>query len=584
MWWLLLAPIILAIKAIKFVLSHRTTRWLLIYLPAVGLVWSVADPSLPAWQMWLLLAPGWIIVYIVFRSVVQPMVNPDVVKRIRKGIDDSSLLTGPRLWAVVGGSGMFLGSLFAGVNAAVDFGGSLVVAAGVYGVSAHLFGGYINDYITTIGTQPSGYVLPASVEDYDADDYQGTDWIDVRRDTSTLVCGATRSGKSEAAKLLVYQMLQDWQATEPLVAYDRKDDWQTFFEECDVDYEVLSADRDETTVYWDLFTEVETERDIERIGRALFEKPAAQSRDDDFFSVAARQVFVGLCKYLRREYPEETPATNADLVRYVQRQSREDAYEDLTEYDDLRPAAQAIDPDAEGQAAGVWASLSQEIQDIFVGSFRAPAEQGETITLREYVEEPDGQALVLSHPHGFGSAVERVYSYLLDDAVRRSMARDGGAVLVLDEFPQLPRLDRLEELVNVGAGEDVRTLVTIQSIAQMRDVYGDDGATSLLAGMPTQILMRSGDPATTEYYRGQIGRRYEQVESESTRFAGLNEASTGTSEREEERHPFDERELRSLQPGECVVTRPDGWLHAQLPMFANGGRERIGECLGLVKS
>ena len=434
-------------------------------------------------------------------------------------------------------------------------------------------GGALTGLVSTVGLDEvghteepvTGYVLPMDIQDtgVEADATPSDDYVTVRTDTSTLLAGATRSGKSEAAKLLAYQMIGSWARDEPLVAYDRKDDWQTFFSEEAVSHEVLSADPGTATVTWDLFADISDERDIDRIARGLFDadRREEEGTTDEFFETAGRQVFAAVCKYLYRTFGDNdrTPS-NADLLRYVRTTPREQAYEDLSRYEDLGMAAQAIDPEAEGQAAGVWANLTQDVADLFVGTFRDPPDDIGTISLKEYFEKPENTALVISHPYKFGDTVERMYSYLIDDAIRRSMSRDGGSVLLLDELPQLPKLSNLDELVNVGAGRDVRTLITIQSVGQMNETYGEEAAMSLLAGMPTQVLLRSGDPDTTNYYRGAIGQKYEDVMTVSAN-------PMGDQFREEERHQFDQSFLTTMDPGQAIIKRPDGWIQGQLKML-----------------
>jgi hypothetical protein len=413
------------------------------------------------------------------------------------------------------------------------------------------------------------YVLPMAIG-FDEQNLTTADQqhIEIDRGTSTLLVGATRSGKSEAAKVLAYQMIDGWSVTEPLVAYDRKDDWQTFFRSHDIEFEVMSADPADATVTWDLFAEVETERDFRVIANALFTSESDQETGNNkFFEDASRDIFEVICKYTWRTFNQrEMTPTNKDLVDYIESRTREEAYQEFSQYDDLRAQAESLDPEASRMAAGVWAHLTQKIRDIFVGTFRSPPEEVERISLREYFAHPNGRALVLSHPFQYDDTIERVYKYLIDDAIRRGMSRDSGSVLILDELPQLPALDKLDELVNVGAGEDVRTLITIQSVGQLRDTYGEDEATGLLAGMSSQVLLRAGDPETVNYYQDIIGQQFERVASKSFEDMTVSE---------EKRDMFDEKFLTEMRAGECVVNRPDGCIHGRLHTLDNGAREYI---------
>jgi len=567
-----------ALAAMLYLLwRFRPTRWLFFYLPTAALSWALINPGYTYWQWWLLLTPAWIIAYLALGALVFPIYEPALLTRIDYATEQSRWLTGPRITAALGFTLVYPLAFIFGEHTGIGVAGSLVLAGATYGAGHHLIAASPQLWALLSGADPDGYVLPVEeVHDHEAEAFTHPRWIEVTRETSTLVAGVTRSGKSETSKLLVYQMLREWAADEPLVCYDRKDDWKTFFDVQGLDYEILSAAEAETTVYWDLFGEIETTQDSRRIARELIEESGPVTQYSGFFDTAAQQVFFGIVEVLRRDaQTTDSEPTNADLVRYVQRKSRQEAYDDLREYEELRSAADAIDPDAEAQSVGAWASLTQEIQELFVGAFRTAPPDDAALTLREYIADPDGTALVIDHPHGFGTAVDRIYAYLLDDAIRRAMAHDGGAVLLLDELPQLPQLQRLGELVNVGSGERVRLLATIQSVDQMRDIYGREAATKLLAGMTTKVLLRSGDPETTRFYRDEIGERYVEVTSDSTTVGGISHVASGRSTRTEERAPFDARKLTSLQPGEAIVSREDGWIHAQLSMFDAASREQI---------
>lgn len=237
------------------------------------------------------------------------------------------------------------------------------------------------------------FALPLNV--YKSADDDISEWTDgamhVPRRT-TLALGASGSGKSETLKHFASQLRSN--PNEPVVVFDMKRDYQDFLEERGASIIRLSSEGSQTelgnSVAWNIFRDMENEQDADEIARALF--PDSRS-SKDFFDTAGRQLFAANLKYLNREIDDPT---NADLIRYWQRATPEKMYENLTRdgHEDLRAAASAINPDADGQTAGVFASAQQQVQDLFVGDF---AKEG-YFSIREYMANPQGRILVLDYP------------------------------------------------------------------------------------------------------------------------------------------------------------------------------------------
>ena len=119
-----------------------------------------------------------------------------------------------------------------------------------------------------------------------------------------------------------------------------------------------------------------------------------------------------------------------------------------------------------------------------------------------------------------------MFRLLIDLAAREALDDDErGSYFVLDEVAQVPALSRLDELVNVGAGRDIQVLVTLQSVAQLRDGYGRDAAEAILSGFLSAILLRCGDAATVEFARERIGTKHVE------RTANVEKATVGSRHR-----------------------------------------------------
>jgi hypothetical protein len=391
---------------------------------------------------------------------------------------------------------------------------------------------------------------------------------------SILVAGASGAGKTEAAKHLVQQMLFEEESL--ILVYDHKSDFQEFFDDRDIDYVKISMN--DSSHVWNCFREFEDGHDIDEFARALF--PELSGGENDFFDDTARQVFAACLKMMLIRNGSWEGLSNANVRHYFQTHGVEEVYEDLNEFDEFRAAASAIDVESSSkQAQGVYASVQRIVNKVFVGDFGAePDEANSDFAIREYIQDPQGIPIVLDFPKATGQSTKPIFRFLIDHAAMFAMEdADTQSYFVLDEFAQIPHLRRLEELINVGRGEKVTTLVTLQSVSQLLRNYGRDAGESILSGLVSMILLRPNDEATVDFYRAAIGTDFktytQHVEDKDTR-----DEKRETKQVEE--HPFSVGQLRRWDAGVGVVVTQAGWLHGYIPMLTQKTEDFVTNVLG----
>ena len=357
--------------------------------------------------------------------------------------------------------------------------------------------------------------------------------------------------------------------SEPMIVYDHKEDYQQFFEEIDREYITLSASG--STATWNIFEEIDNERDTDEVARAIFaEMEQAGGSTGAYFGPAARQVFAAVIKYHHRE-GERTGQdySNKDLVTFFQSNTPEEAYGVLVGEEDMARIATYLNPDDDDE--DTWPNVQRQVTDIFTSEFaQEPNEDQPSISIRRYMQNPRGTALVLDYPYREGSTTTPIFRLLIDLAAREALVdQDRGSYFILDEIAQVPKLQRLDELVNVGAGRNIQTFVTLQSVAQLREGYGDEGASAILSGLTSTILLRSDDPKSVEYVRSKIGREKEQYTAHVEK-ANLPRNRQKTMHRERkpsEEHVFAEADINSWRPGEGVLVRPNSWAFGRVKLY-----------------
>jgi type IV secretory pathway TraG/TraD family ATPase VirD4 len=95
----------------------------------------------------------------------------------------------------------------------------------------------------------------------------------------------------------------------------------------------------------------------------------------------------------------------------------------------------------------------------------------------------------------------------------------GGALprplkFILEEFPAMGNLSIIVEQANLVRKRRISFLLACQTVGQLYNIYGRDGANTLLAGMATQIVFGGADKETATYFSSLAGNQTKTVESE----------------------------------------------------------------------
>lgn len=382
-----------------------------------------------------------------------------------------------------------------------------------------------------------------------------TDMVSLDKTLSTVVLGETGAGKTEAIRTLSSQLVLPPES--PLVVFDYKDEYGDFVAET-LEMPTIRLSPADADRHWNLFREAETEEDFDEIARALF--PAGGDQGE-----AGRQVFAALLIAMARDGRDsgEVP-TNADIGWFLETSDRHEVYDYISEHEDLRGDANLLDPDADLHAAEVWSSVQTVVNDAFRGAFAAEG----TFSIREYMQNPDGRALVLDFPVGRDESVAPVYRFFVDWSIRYALRDERPATYLLDEFWAIPDLKGLERLVNAGRRYNAHAVFGLQSVSQLTEAYGEDYGESLLAGMPNQIAFRCADTKTAPHVQERMGKERTKKSGTSVS-AGATGGGVQRTQTEVDRFRLTTGELTSFEDGEVVIVRPNDWVHGRLRRYTD---------------
>jgi type IV secretion system protein VirD4 len=118
------------------------------------------------------------------------------------------------------------------------------------------------------------------------------------------------------------------------------------------------------------------------------------------------------------------------------------------------------------------------------------------------------------------------------EALRKTEARRGrpDTLIILDEFPQLGRMQSVETGVQLNAGYGIKFWIIVQNITQLKGLYDDNWETFTSAGVLTAFGPR--DPTTAEYLAKLSGERTIDVRSDSHDHEGRHSTSISRQRRE----------------------------------------------------
>ena len=202
--------------------------------------------------------------------------------------------------------------------------------------------------------------------------------------------------------------------------------------------------------------------------------------------------------------------------------------------------------DSDGKfATNVIATLSTSLAGWADGAIRASTEASD-FHARDLVNADRPTVLVLACPGAerrviapYLGAVLTKMLFDLDSIGERQ--EDGQLPLpvkfILEEFPALGDLSSVVEFANLVRKRRISFILACQTMGQLENIYGRNGAETLLAGMAFQVIFGGCDQATAKYYSDAAG--------------------TGTKRKSDNDGRTQERQRKLLTPDE-IIRPPQG--------------------------
>lgn len=141
----------------------------------------------------------------------------------------------------------------------------------------------------------------------------------------------------------------------------------------------------------------------------------------------------------------------------------------------------AIAGTAPSKTRGSFVASALSTLQIFIDEYIANNIQSSDFDLREFATKKTAMYILLPDDrttyHKLGSLlVQQIYTSLVDTS-----RKDGGELkirmnFILDEFANFTKIESFENMLTVARGRNIRFLICIQSISQLDERYGKEGA------------------------------------------------------------------------------------------------------------
>lgn len=215
------------------------------------------------------------------------------------------------------------------------------------------------------------------------------------------------------------------------------------------------------------------------------------------------------------------------------------------------PAAVYMDPEAAKTALGIRMNVVRAAKAIrYLGDGDASAQ----FSIRNWVnDESTDSWLFLSTKEEMLVTMKPLLTAWFDIAMRAVMSlppsRTRIIFSVLDEMSSLDRISTLKEVATRGRKYGVALLLGYQNIAQVRKIYGDDDAQTIISMLQTRLALTVPDFLTAKYVSENLGDQELMEKDENISF-GTDSTRDGVTiaTRREKRDLVMASEIMGLPP------------------------------------
>ncbi len=323
-----------------------------------------------------------------------------------------------------------------------------------------------------------------------------------------LFTGGTGAGKSVALSSVLFTV-RERQTNRAIVVDPGGEMMSRFFREGDTILNPLDA----RSVAWSPFSEMAQAHDADRLAKSMV--PDAPSSGDAQQWQLYSQSLVGA---VLERLMESARATNADLLQVL----TIDKSEDIEALVAGLPASTLFDTGAAKMLSSVRGIIGSYLPSY---RFLPPDAGADAFSVRRWVESGSGW-LWIPIRNDMMASMRPLVSAWIGEAVSAALSLPPDSTrrlwLILDELAALGRVQSLADALTQGRKFGLCGVAGVQTVAQLKEHYGQFGSQVLLSCFSSQLILRAPDPDTARWCSDSIGQRHvvRKVSSESQNAGG----------------------------------------------------------------
>lgn len=334
------------------------------------------------------------------------------------------------------------------------------------------------------------------------------------------ILGNTGSGKSTLIRHTLYQ-IQD--RGEPAIIYDPDCEYvQEFYNEGRGD--IVLNPVDTRCPFWTPWFELREQFkpiDAAALAASII-RGRPQNDTQEYFQRNARALVRGMFEAIPVK-DRDNLEVFADFLKQGRGQLRE-------QLERTRAPAAVIDPGSHdsGGGTGIIGVTDAAIEGF---GYMPRRDQADRVwSARQWAAQPGGW-IFLTSDSTTRDAVQGLQGIWLDCLVRWLMYRPFNSPhvwTVAEECPAMGHQPQLKELATRARKRHLTLIMCAQSISQLREIYGHDGAVTLISAPSTKVILRVDESEMAEWASVQLGSR-EIERLQMTQLAGLSQFREGVN-------------------------------------------------------
>lgn len=416
--------------------------------------------------------------------------------------------------------------------------------------------------------------MPATIGEVTVPSSSGNAWSFSQKLLSShlLAIGSIGSGKTNLLYHIVKSVVAQIKPQDIIIFFDSKGDFLKRFYRSG-DYVVGNSHQYGTYTLskWNLFKELthtgslNREDTIREVATSLFKKKMDTSKDPTFAS-GARDIFAAIIEAQLRK--GDSNLNNATLRKSLSVPDVESIKRIVESYADLRWINIYMHKEESATTQSFLSPLLSVINDVFTSHF---AEAGD-FSIRDAISKRDGKSVFLEYDIVNSNLLDTVYTVLLDLASKDALGNTDekrNVYFVLDEYPLIPKLNYIDNLLNFGRTRGVSVIAGIQNINQVKNTYGESLGTSILSGFSTYAAFHLFDEESRRFISERHGTNRKLIQIDYV-------DATRNGEQESERgNVIEDWDIVKLKQGQCIISLPDNNPYLFYPTKYPEPRERI---------